>query len=101
MGGHTIAGRRVDVGRLPDHQPIVTTARTTTPRLPVKRINHMTDLRDSPDWIEDCNRWHGKILTGVLSHWCWDWDVLPIDETTDEIMACSCDVSELIRARVK
>ena len=43
----------------------------------------------SPDWIEDCMRWRGRVLTGKHAHWCHDWDCLPIDETTDEF-PCAC-----------
>lgn len=42
-----------------------------------------------PDWIEDCERWHGRVLTGRYCHWCWDWDGLPIDETCRE-WPCAC-----------
>jgi hypothetical protein len=41
-------------------------------------------------WSEDCFRWRGKLLTGVLSHWCYEWDGLPVDETTMEITCCTC-----------
>ena len=41
-------------------------------------------------WHEDCIRWRGEILTGRYIHWCFDWDELPVDETTFEWNACSC-----------
>ena len=41
-------------------------------------------------WEEDCLRGRGRKLAGELSHWCYDWDSLPVDETTDEISCCSC-----------
>jgi hypothetical protein len=41
------------------------------------------------EWEEDCLRWRGRILTGAHKHWCWDWDGLPIDETTPE-WPCEC-----------
>lgn len=44
----------------------------------------------SQDWIEDCQRWRGRLLTGKLGHWCYDWDGLPVDETCDEFAACMC-----------
>lgn len=44
----------------------------------------------SADWIEDCNHWWGKVLTGKKAHWCPEWDDLPIDDTCDEIKACLC-----------
>jgi hypothetical protein len=45
---------------------------------------------DTPDWIEDCMKWRGKVLKGVHAHWCWDWDGLPVDETTPEHECCTC-----------
>ena len=44
----------------------------------------------SENWVRDCKHWRGKVLTGKHSHWCPDWDYLPIDETTDEFDCCSC-----------
>lgn len=44
----------------------------------------------SPDWEEDCLRWHGRVLTGKMGHWCSDWDYLPIDETSPEFAVCTC-----------
>jgi hypothetical protein len=58
------------------------------------------DLRGSKDWHEDCLRWRGELLQGVLAHWCSDWDELPVDETTREIDACTCDVDDLILHRI-
>ena len=43
-----------------------------------------------PDWEADCIKWRGRVLTGAKAHWCYDWDFLPVDETTEEIEACSC-----------
>lgn len=40
-------------------------------------------------WEADCLKWRGRILTGKRSHWCYDWDMLPVDETTPE-WPCSC-----------
>lgn len=45
---------------------------------------------DSSDWKEDCMRYRGKVLTGKFAHWCWDWDGLPVDETTREFECCGC-----------
>lgn len=42
------------------------------------------------DWEVDCRRWHGQVLTGQFSHWCPDWDFLPIDETCGEMDGCVC-----------
>lgn len=44
----------------------------------------------SEDWIEDCLKFHGKILTGKFAHWCPEWDDLPIDETCGEFEVCTC-----------
>jgi hypothetical protein len=46
-------------------------------------------LRNVIDWNEECLRWRGRVLTGKYAHWCWDWDGLPIDETTPE-WPCAC-----------
>lgn len=43
----------------------------------------------SQDWIDECTKWCGRVLTGKYSHWCPDWDFLPIDETRDE-WPCVC-----------
>jgi hypothetical protein len=48
-----------------------------------------TDFRWSDDWIADCQLWRRKVLTGRFAHWCFEWDGLPIDETTDE-WPCGC-----------
>ena len=45
---------------------------------------------DDPMWIADCLRWRGKVLTGSHRHWCWDWDGLPVDDTTPEFVVCTC-----------
>lgn len=42
------------------------------------------------NWEADCLRWRGMVLTGDWGHWCFDWDGLPVDETTDEISCCTC-----------
>ena len=47
------------------------------------------------DWKEDCLRWRGRVLTGKLAHWCFDWDLLPVDETTPEFDCCTCNFEEL------
>jgi hypothetical protein len=43
----------------------------------------------SEQWKRDCLRWRGRVLTGKNSHWCYEWDGLPIDETTPE-WPCAC-----------
>jgi hypothetical protein len=44
----------------------------------------------SQDWIDDCMEFYGSVLTGKKSHWCPEWDDLPIDETCSEFNACCC-----------
>ena len=39
-------------------------------------------------WEGDCIKWRGRILTGKQKHYCWDYDGLPVDETTGE--KCHC-----------
>lgn len=46
--------------------------------------------RYDQDWLDDCARYRGKILRGVFSHWCVEWDYLPIDETCEEFRCCRC-----------
>lgn len=41
------------------------------------------------EWRADCLKWRGRVLDGKLSHWCVEWDGLPVDETTEE-WACGC-----------
>lgn len=43
-----------------------------------------------PDWVTDCKRWIGITLTGKYAHWCFEWDGLPVDETSNEFASCSC-----------
>jgi len=42
------------------------------------------------EWIEECMRFHGRVLVGKYAHWCYDWDELPIDETCEEFKCCNC-----------
>jgi hypothetical protein len=44
----------------------------------------------TPEWAKDCERWRGPLLTGKYAHWCYEWDGLPVDETTMEFDCCSC-----------
>lgn len=46
----------------------------------------------SEQWKQDCLKWRKRILTGSKSHWCPDWDDLPIDETCLEF-PCICERS--------
>ena len=45
------------------------------------------------DWIEDCQQWRGRLLTGRYAHWCMEWDDLPIDETCPE-WPCGCGIED-------
>lgn len=45
----------------------------------------------SKEWIEDCLKWRGRVLTGKFGHWCYDWDGLPVDETSSE-WPCNCKI---------
>lgn len=44
------------------------------------------------EWKEECCKWQGGILKGRYSHYCWDWDGLPVDETCSEFTqgCCNC-----------
>ena len=42
------------------------------------------------DWETECNRYHGKVLTGKRKHYCYEWDGMPIDETCEEFKVCCC-----------
>lgn len=56
---------------------------------PIRGVFEMDVTRQ--DWIDDCQRWRGRVLTGKYAHWCFDWDGLPVDETTqDEWECCTC-----------
>jgi len=58
-----------------------------TVKLPCNELMRLSDI--SLEWIEDCLRWRGSILTGYASHWCYDYDFLPVDETSYE-WPCGC-----------
>lgn len=51
------------------------------------------DPKNNAEWIQDCMKWRGFILSGKYTHWCHGWDGLPIDETCYE-WPCEC-ASEL------
>jgi hypothetical protein len=44
----------------------------------------------SDNWRHDCLDTRGVVLTGAWSHWCDEWDGLPVDETTPEFEYCFC-----------
>lgn len=41
-------------------------------------------------WKKDCLHWRHEVLTGIYSHWCLDWDGLPVDETCEQFISCGC-----------
>jgi hypothetical protein len=52
----------------------------------------------SENWINDSVRWRGTVLHGLFTHWCNDWDGLPIDETSLEFpCGCEHDIAEQLR----
>jgi hypothetical protein len=51
----------------------------------------------SQDWIDDCNEWRGRLLTGRYGHWCADYDELPVDESCPE-WPCPCNVGDEYKA---
>ena len=44
---------------------------------------------DRHEWIDECMHYRGVVLDGEFSHWCLDWDELPVDETCRE-WPCTC-----------
>ena len=52
-------------------------------------------MKPSQDWIDDCMKFWGKVLTGEKAHWCYEWDGLPIDETCKEFECCICELKKL------
>lgn len=46
----------------------------------------------SAEWVEDCLKWRGKVLTGVYAHWCFEFDDLPVDETCFGEWPCGCSI---------
>jgi hypothetical protein len=56
-------------------------------------------MTPSKDWIEDCLHWRKRVLTGAFAHWCSDWDLLPVDETTTDEWDCCCCFSMTERDR--
>lgn len=47
-------------------------------------------LATDPEWATDCLKWRSIVLTGVYSHWCFDWDGLPMDEYCEHEWPCAC-----------
>ena len=42
------------------------------------------------EWESECMKWRGRVLVGEKRHYCFDWDGLPVDETTEEFDCCHC-----------
>ena len=56
----------------------------------------LTRLKFHPEeWIEVCRMWRGRILDGLYAHYCYSWDELPVDETTEEYLYCKCNKEEI------
>jgi hypothetical protein len=53
-------------------------------------------MTPSEDWIEDSNRYWGRVLDGKKAHWCPDWDYMPIDSTCPEIECCTYNLKSKI-----
>jgi hypothetical protein len=51
-------------------------------------------MKPTQEFIDDYIRWHGKLDEGQVIgehwHWCYDWDLLPIDEHCVEYNSCCC-----------
>ena len=54
----------------------------------VKTINDWSDMMT--EFEKECYRWYGRKLKGHYSHYCPDWDYLPIDDTCVEFQCCTC-----------
>lgn len=50
------------------------------------------------DWDDDCMEYRGTVLTGRYSHFCMDWDGLPIDETCIEWPCCGYEPEGITQA---
>lgn len=51
-------------------------------------------MEHNNEWVEDCMHFHGKVLMGKYSHWCPEFDYLPIDENCYEFEYCLCEFEE-------
>ena len=49
-----------------------------------------TRFKDPILWIEDCEKSVGRPLLGSMAHYCYEWDGMPVDETTREFECCLC-----------
>lgn len=60
-------------------------------------ITPLINIGSDDHWTEDCLRFRGHGLFGEYSHWCWDWDGLPVDETCKEWpCACKEDLEQML-----
>jgi hypothetical protein len=46
--------------------------------------------KELDSWEKNCLFEHGVILMGNKRHYCYDWDLMPIDETCAQFECCSC-----------
>ena len=45
----------------------------------------------SQEWFDECQKYYGKVLSGVYSHWCPAAHDMPVDETDrNHFGFCSC-----------
>ncbi len=49
----------------------------------------MTKEERQSEWEKECLHWRGEVLIGIYAHYCFEWDGLPIDETSYE-WPCGC-----------
>jgi hypothetical protein len=52
--------------------------------------NQFVDDTKGTEWPADCETERGRLLSGTWAHYCFDWDGLPVDETTWEFSSCHC-----------
>jgi hypothetical protein len=53
----------------------------------------LTDKDFATVWVKECMFFHGRVLEGEKSHYCPEWDFMPIDETCEmEIEICTCNL---------
>lgn len=58
--------------------------------LSAAQVEWRSNLVASADWIAESKRGATKPLAGIFSHWCAEWDEMPVDETVPEIECCYC-----------
>ena len=57
----------------------------------MRKYGRYSPPRNYKAWEDDCRTWRDTVLTGEFSHWCAEFDGLPVDETCDgEWDVCRC-----------